>query len=112
MPSMTRRSLIGRSAGFFAAGSLARPYIANAAAKTAIVWWTQGFAQQEDIGFKQIVSDYEKESGNTIDYSIIPYAPIRQKIISALTSGDVPDLYQNNPANPWRCKPGTISLST
>jgi multiple sugar transport system substrate-binding protein len=96
MTNMTRRSLIGRSAGF-AAASLARPHIANAAAKTAVAWWVQGFAQQEDIGFKQIVSDYEKASGNTIDYSIIPYAPIRQKIISALTSGDVPDLYQNTP---------------
>jgi multiple sugar transport system substrate-binding protein len=97
MPSMTRRSLIRRSAGLVAAASLARPYIANAAAKTAVVWWVQGFAQQEDLGFKQIVSDYEKASGNTIDYSIIPYAPIRQKIVSALTSGDVPDLYQNTP---------------
>lgn len=41
-----------------------------------------------------MVEDYQKASGNTIDYSIIPYAPIRQKIVSALTSGDVPDLYQ------------------
>jgi multiple sugar transport system substrate-binding protein len=97
MPSITRRSLIRRSAGLVAAASLARPYIANAAAKTAVVWWTQGFAQQEDVAFRQIVSDYEKASGNTIDYSIIPYAPIRQKIVSALTSGDVPDLYQNTP---------------
>jgi multiple sugar transport system substrate-binding protein len=63
-----------------------------------VVWWTQGFAQQEDVAFKQIVSDYEQASGNTIDYSIIPYAPFRQKIVSALTSGDVPDLYPNNPA--------------
>jgi multiple sugar transport system substrate-binding protein len=97
MPSMTRRSLIRHSASLVAAASLTRPYIANAAAKTAVVWWVQGFAQQEDIGFKQIVSDYEKASGNTMDYSIIPYAPIRQKIISALTSGDVPDLYQSTP---------------
>jgi multiple sugar transport system substrate-binding protein len=97
MTSITRRSLIGRSIGLLAGASLARPYIANAAAKTAVVWWTQGFAQQEDIGFKQIVDDYEKASGNSIDYSIIPYAPLRQKIVSALTSGDVPDLYQNTP---------------
>jgi ABC-type glycerol-3-phosphate transport system substrate-binding protein len=61
------------------------------AAKTAVVWWTQGFAHQEDVAFRQIVSDYEKASGNIIDYTIIPCAPPRQKIISALTSGDVPD---------------------
>ena len=77
---------------------MARPYIANAAATTADVWWTQGFAQEEDVSFKKIVADYEKASGNTIDYSIIPYAPMRQKIVSAVTSGVVPDLFQNNPA--------------
>jgi multiple sugar transport system substrate-binding protein len=98
MTQMTRRSLISRSIVGIAGASLARPYIANAAAKTAVVWWTQGFAQQEDVGFRQIVTDYEKASGNTIDYSIIPYAPARQKIVSALTSGDVPDLWQSNPA--------------
>jgi multiple sugar transport system substrate-binding protein len=98
MSRITRRALIRRSAGLLASASLARPYIANAAAKTAVVWWTQGFAQQEDIAFKKIVDDYQKASGNTIDYSIIPYAPLRQKLVSALTSGDVPDLYQNTPA--------------
>ena len=62
------------------------------------MWWTQGFAQEEDIAFKKIVADYEKASGNTIDYSIMPYAPMRQKIVSAVTSGVVPDLFQNTPA--------------
>jgi len=76
---------------------LARPYIANAAGTTATVWWTQGFAEEEDISFKKIVADYEKASGNTIDHSITPYAPLRQKIVSAVTSGVVPDLYQNTP---------------
>jgi multiple sugar transport system substrate-binding protein len=83
--------------GLVAAGSLAKPYIANAAAKTATVWWIQGFAQEEDTAFKKIVADYEKASGNTIEYTIIPYAPMRQKIISAVTSGTVPDLYQSTP---------------
>jgi len=62
------------------------------------VWWTQGSAEEEDISFKKIVAEYEKVSGNTIDYSIMPYAPLRQKIVSAVTSGVVPDLFQNNPA--------------
>ena len=49
-----------------------RPYIANAAATTATVWWVQGSAVEEDISFKKIVAEYEKASGNTIDYSIMP----------------------------------------
>jgi multiple sugar transport system substrate-binding protein len=93
----TRRSVIHGSLGLIAAGVVARPYIANAAAITASVWWVQGFAEEEDIAFKKLVADYEKASGNKLDYSIIPYAPERQKIISAMTSGVVPDLFQNNP---------------
>src|SRR5438874_5896070 len=98
MAILTRRSLLRSSLALGAAGTLARPYIANAAAITATVWWTQGFAQEEDISFKKIVSDYEKASGNAIDYSIAPYAPMRQKIVSAVASGVVPDLFQNQPA--------------
>jgi multiple sugar transport system substrate-binding protein len=49
------------------------------------------------MAFKTIVGDYEKASGNTIDYTLMPFAPHRQKIISALTSGVVPDLLPNNP---------------
>ena len=85
----TRRSVIHGSLGLIAAGAVARPYIANAAATTATVWWVQGFAEEEDIAFKKLVADYEKASGNKLDYSITPYAPARQKIISAMTSGVV-----------------------
>ena len=81
MAKLTRRSLLRNSFSLVAAGTLARPYIANAAATTAAVWWVQGFAQEEDVSFKNIVADYEKTSGNTIDYSIVPYAPMRQKIV-------------------------------
>src|SRR5215813_420866 len=98
MAILTRRSLLHGSAGFLAAGTLARANVANAAATTATVWWTQGFAEEEDISYKKIVADYEKVSGNTIDSSITPYAPLRQKIVSAVTSGVVPDLFQNTPA--------------
>jgi multiple sugar transport system substrate-binding protein len=52
----------------------------------------QGFAQEEDIAFKQLVADYEKASGNTIEYSIVPFAAMRQKEIAAVTSGVVPDI--------------------
>ena len=97
MSVLTRRSLLQKSAAFAAAGTLATPHLARAQAKTATVWWVQGFAQEEDIAFKKVVADYQKQSGNTIDYTIIPYAPMRQKIVSAVTSGVVPDVFQNTP---------------
>jgi multiple sugar transport system substrate-binding protein len=92
MDRPTRRSLLRATAGLAAAGAIARPYLSNAAAKTATAWWVQGFAQEEDIAFKKMVADYEKASGDQIEYSIVPFAALRQKEIAALTSGVVPDV--------------------
>jgi multiple sugar transport system substrate-binding protein len=98
MGNLSRRSLLRSSLGLAAAaGALVRPYIANAAAATAEVWWTQGFVPEEDVAIKKIVADYEKASGNTIDLVIMPFAPLRQKIVSAVTSGIVPDLFRQSP---------------
>src|SRR5580692_8400467 len=84
MTNPTRRSVLRGSLALATAGSLVRPFIAKAAAKTATVWWVQGFAEEEDVAFKKLVADYEKASGNTIDYTLIPFAPHRQKIVSLL----------------------------
>src|SRR5205807_9750170 len=97
MTRLTRRSLLHSTLGLAAAGALARPFIANAAATTAEVWWPQGFIPEEDVAIKKIIADYEKASGNTIDLSIMPFAPQRQKIVAAVQSGIVPDVITNNP---------------
>src|ERR1051325_5477574 len=97
MARPTRRSVLRASLGFIGAGAVGAPYVGRAQAKTATVWWVQGFAHEEDIAFQKLVSEYEKTSGNKIDASVIPYAPGRQKIVAAMTSGEVPDLFQNNP---------------
>jgi multiple sugar transport system substrate-binding protein len=83
--------LVG-SLGLAVAGPLSRPYIANAAATTATVWNVQGFVPEEDEAFKKVVADYEKASGNKIDFSIMPFQALNQKAISAITSKEVPDL--------------------
>src|SRR5262249_11935019 len=44
-----------------------------------------------------MVEEYQKQSGNTVDLSIVPFAPLRQKIISAITSGVVPDVISATP---------------
>src|SRR2546429_702207 len=94
MGNLSRRSVLRSSLGLAAAGTLARPYVAKAAATTAEVWWVQGFVPEEDVSFKKIVADYEKASGNKVDLSIIPFAPLRQKAVSAITSGVVPDIME------------------
>ena len=94
MAILTRRSVLRGSLALGAAGTLARPHVANAAATTAELWWVQGFAKEEDAAFKRMIAEYEKASGNRIDYSIIPFAPMGQKAISAITSGIVPDVME------------------
>jgi multiple sugar transport system substrate-binding protein len=109
MTSLTRRSVLRGSLGLAAVGSLVRPHIANAAATTAELWWVQGFAQEEDVAFKKLIADYEKASGNKIEDSIIPFAPMRQKAVSAITAGVVPDIieladFSFLPLNAWADK--------
>jgi multiple sugar transport system substrate-binding protein len=92
MKIMSRRSAIRASLCAAVASPLARPYIANAQAKTAVYWAGQGFIPEEDVAMRKVCDDYMKESGNKLDYSLMPFMALNQKTISALTSGDVPDL--------------------
>jgi multiple sugar transport system substrate-binding protein len=106
MLTLTRRSLLRGSVGLAATGALARPLIANAAATTVETWWNQGYLPEEDVAFRALVANYEKTSGNKIDYSLVPNAPLRQKEISAIESGVVPDLMEVadirfTPLNAW-----------
>ena len=92
MELMRRRLAIGGALGLVATGALPLPHIAKATATTATVWQVQGFVPEEDAAFRKTVADYEKASGNKINLSVMPFMALNQKAISALTSGDVPDL--------------------
>lgn len=94
MITTTRRSLLRGSLALAAGSTLARPFVANAAATTASIWLAQGFIPEEDAAFRAMVADYQKASGNTIDYTIIPFAPLRQKMVSAMEAGVVPDMME------------------
>jgi multiple sugar transport system substrate-binding protein len=115
MARIGRRSMIRGSIGLTAAGILARPHVANAAATTATVWQVQGFVPEEDAAFRATVADYEKASGNKIDLSIMPFTALNQKVISVLTSGEVPDLVFHDapatilPQNAWDNKLEDVS---
>src|SRR5246127_1868744 len=97
MAHISRRSVLRGSLALAAAKAVGGPYIARAAATTASAWFAQGFVQDEDVALRKAVADYEKASGNKIELSIIPFAPERQKIISAITSGVVPDMVDSIP---------------
>src|SRR5262249_24864563 len=93
-----RRSMLRGSLALAATGTFAAPRVARAAATTASVWFTQGFVQDEDVSLRKTVAEYEKQSGNKIELPITPFAPERQKIAAAITSGVVPDVMPSNPS--------------
>jgi multiple sugar transport system substrate-binding protein len=90
---MGRRTLLGGTAGLAAAAVLARPNIARAAdSKTIEVWWNLGFYPVEDAAFKAVVDTWQKKSGIKVNLSMIAGDALDQKVVSALTTGTVPDL--------------------
>jgi len=115
MGNLSRRKMLATTVSLAATVPLARPYIANAQAKTAVCWLNQGFVPQEDEAMKKVCDDYMKESGNKLDYSIMPFMALQQKSVSALTSGDVPDLMFGDapqailPQNAWDDKMVDVS---
>ena len=56
-----------------------------------------GLRPRKDAAFHATVADYEETSGNSIDLSIMPFMALNQKVISALTTGEVPDLIFHAP---------------
>jgi multiple sugar transport system substrate-binding protein len=106
MRGIVRRDLLKASVGLAAVVSLARPAVARG--QTLTVWWNQGFYPAEDAAFRTLIAAWEKASGNTINLTLLPGQALNEKIISALTSGEVPDLmYADNapgqiiPQNAW-----------
>ncbi len=97
MGNLSRRGVLGGSLGLAAGATLARPHIARAAGTTITVWWNQGFYAAEDEAFRTLIAAWEKASGNKVDLTLLPGQALNEKIVSALTTGHVPDLmYADN----------------
>jgi multiple sugar transport system substrate-binding protein len=101
MGNVVRRDLLKSSlallagSGLLTASALKRP--ALAAGTNLTVWWNQGFYPAEDAAFRSLIATWEKSTGNHIDLTLLPGQALNEKIISALTSGEVPDLmYADN----------------
>jgi multiple sugar transport system substrate-binding protein len=100
MGSLTRRNLITAPIGLAAGAALARPYVAKAAGTTIALWWNQGFYPAEDAAFRSLIAGWEKATGNKVELTLLPGQALNEKIVSAITSGQVPDLMyaDNGPA--------------
>jgi multiple sugar transport system substrate-binding protein len=74
------------------AGLLGQPAPAVAAGQTVTVWWNQGFYPAEDQAMKDVVAAWEKQSGNKVELTFYNGSDLPAKIVSAITTGEVPDL--------------------
>ena len=90
MRGLSRRTLL-KSTGAVSAAVAARPRRAKAATNISI-WWNQGFYQVEDQAVKDSIAEWEKQTGNKVDLLFLPVGDVTAKIVSGMTTGDVPDL--------------------
>ncbi|HTW69177.1 MAG TPA: ABC transporter substrate-binding protein [Acetobacteraceae bacterium] len=110
MEQIGRRTVLGTGLGL-AGAALAMPHIARAAATTINIWWNEGFYPAEDAAFHRLVRDWEKASGNKAQVLMLPVGPLNTRIIAAITSGAVPDVWYSDtgasqivPQNAWHGK--------
>lgn len=60
--------------------------------KVLKIWWDKGFTLEEDEALQQIVSTWEKQSGNKVKLSFYSTDELSQKVERELRKGDLPDL--------------------
>ncbi|KJH71443.1 ABC transporter substrate-binding protein [Aliterella atlantica] len=60
--------------------------------KVLKIWWDKGFTLEEDEALQQIVSNWEKQSGNKVELSFYSTDELSQKTERELRSGELPDL--------------------
>jgi multiple sugar transport system substrate-binding protein len=87
-PSRWLQSCLGVVAGTAMAVGL----IAAAQAETITVWWNKGYFPAEDAALQTVIKKWEEQTGNKVNLSFYSGADIPTKIVSAITSGQVPDI--------------------
>jgi multiple sugar transport system substrate-binding protein len=56
------------------------------------IWWNKSYYPEEDQQFDKIITQFEKEKGIDIEYSLYTNEDIPRKVLAALTAGEPPDL--------------------
>jgi len=67
-------------------------YTGTARAEEIMVWWNKGFFPAEDAAIKEVIEAWQKKSGNTVNLSFYSTGDIPAKVVSAITTGQVPDI--------------------
>ena len=62
------------------------------------IWWDKGFTLEEDEALKQIITNWERESGNQIKLSFYSNDELPEKAQRAIQAGTPPDLIMGSSA--------------
>lgn len=87
----------------------------HASPETAVlkIWWDKGYTLEEDEALQQIVSRWEKQSGNRAKLSFYTNDELSQKTQRALQAGNPPDVLMSDNAdrvlNPWLAWEGKLA---
>lgn len=65
---------------------------ASSTDKILKIWWDKGHTLEEDEALQQVVSNWEKQSGNKVKLSFYNTDDLSQKVERELRTGDLPDL--------------------
>ncbi len=63
------------------------------------VWWDKGYILEEDEALRQVVSQWEKQTGNTVNLSFYNNDELSQKAQRAIQAGSPPDVLMNDNAD-------------
>ena len=91
MTQITRRGALA-GLGAVGAATLARPRTARAASGEVIVWWSQGFYEQENKAIINAMADWEKRTGTKVNLSFMSDPDLITKLVAGMQTGNVPDL--------------------
>lgn len=68
------------------------------------IWWDQGYYPEEDAALKQIVADWEKGTGQTVELTFFDDNETIRQLDIALATGNLPDIFFSALAD-WRLTP-------
>jgi ABC-type glycerol-3-phosphate transport system substrate-binding protein len=60
-----------------------------------VVWWEQGFYEQEDEAVREIVAAFEQETGKQVELTLSPAIEIQDKAQVRFQAGQPPDFLQS-----------------
>jgi multiple sugar transport system substrate-binding protein len=78
-----------RAAGALALALALAPLGAKAA--DLVVWWSEGYTNQEDEAVREVIAAFEQKAGKQVELVLHPDQELPDKLVAAVEAGEPPD---------------------